>query len=71
MEVKVEGYGKMHIDAKANFVSSRNRVWRFTGFYGEVRRELRFQSWELLRLLKSKSDLPWLCAGDFNEVLQA
>lgn len=45
--------------------------WRFTGFYGESRRELRHRSWDLLKLLNTKSDLPWLCARDLNEKLDA
>jgi hypothetical protein len=42
---------------------------RFTGFYGEPWRELRKESWYLLRFLRAQSAMPWLCAGDFNEVL--
>lgn len=26
-------------------------------------------SWDLLTILKNHSDLPWLCGGDFNEIL--
>lgn len=28
------------------------------------------ESWNLLRDLHSHFDLPWLCAGDFNELLK-
>lgn len=45
--------------------------WRFTGFYGEPHRERRRNSWFLMRWLRAQHDLPWLCAGDFNEVLAA
>jgi hypothetical protein len=71
VEVKLESYDKMHIDVTVHQISAPNKVWRFTGFYGEARRELRYRSWDLLKLLCSRSDLPWLCAGDFNEVLNA
>jgi hypothetical protein len=71
VEVKLESYDKHHIDVTAKLALRRNVEWRFTGFYGEARRELRFRSWELMRLLNTRSDLPWLCAGDFNEVLHA
>ena len=27
------------------------------------------ESWRMLRFLRNQSDLPWLCVGDFNEVL--
>lgn len=44
-------------------------TWCFTGFYAKARRSELAQSWELLRWLRSQSDLPWLCGGDFNEIL--
>jgi hypothetical protein len=25
--------------------------------------------WEMLQYIRSTNDLPWLCMGDFNEVL--
>jgi len=43
--------------------------WRFTGFYGEPRREWWKERWYLLWFLRAQSDAPWLCLGDFNEVL--
>lgn len=45
--------------------------WRFTGFYGEARREHWHRSWELMHFLSDQSDVPWLCASDFNEILEA
>jgi hypothetical protein len=44
-------------------------MWRFIGFYGESKRVLRKDSWHMLRFLRNESDLPWLCSGDFNEML--
>jgi hypothetical protein len=43
--------------------------WRFTEIYGEPKLEDRVATWRLLRNIKHHSDLPWLCAGDFNEIL--
>jgi exonuclease III len=43
--------------------------WRFTGLYGEPKQAERDKTWRLLRTLKNHSSLPWLCAGDFNEIL--
>lgn len=43
--------------------------WRFTGIYGESRSEEKENTWKLLRELKEKFDMPWLCCGDFNEIL--
>ncbi|XP_037497467.1 uncharacterized protein LOC119371427 [Jatropha curcas] len=44
-------------------------ISRLTGFYGEPNRNRRNNSWQLLRVLASHSDLPWLCLGDFNDIL--
>ncbi|KAK3225835.1 hypothetical protein Dsin_005697 [Dipteronia sinensis] len=61
-------YSNGHIDVK---VSDKGGVcWRFTGFYGNPDRRQRHQSWILLRRLTGISRLPWLCMGDFNEVLE-
>lgn len=69
--VHIESYDKMHIDATVRPAGSQDGQWRFTGFYGKARRELRHRSWALMKQLSTESDLPWLCAGDFNEVLLA
>jgi hypothetical protein len=69
--VHLESYDKMHIDVTGRRSAPLLGAWRFAGFYGESRRELRYRSWDLLKLLGTKSDLPWICAGDFNEVLRA
>jgi hypothetical protein len=44
-------------------------MWRFTGFYGELKHSLRKELWRMLRFLRNESDLPWLCSGDLNEML--
>jgi hypothetical protein len=71
LKVKLQRYDKLHIDVVILNTESDEEVWRFTGFYGESRRGLRHRSWDLLRLLNDRSRIPWLCAGDFNEVLEA
>jgi hypothetical protein len=58
---------KSHIDVLMSCDSLRIMQWRLTGFYGEPRRD----SWYLMRFLRAQSTSPWLCAGDFNEVLSA
>ncbi|XP_074300496.1 uncharacterized protein LOC141631773 [Silene latifolia] len=50
-------------------VQEESRVWRVTGFYGWPAVSDCHLSWELLRLLNTKSSLPWLYIGDFNEIL--
>ena len=38
--------------------------------YGEAQTNLRHQTWDLLKGLATLNNLPWLCVGDFNEVLR-
>jgi hypothetical protein len=41
----------------------------FIRIYGESKSEEKDKTWELLRLLKTKFNLPWIVCGDFNEIL--
>jgi hypothetical protein len=60
---------RSHIEVVLSCADLGIREWRLTGFYGEPRRELHKNSWYFLRFLRAQSDAPWLCLGDFNEVL--
>ncbi|KAL0426170.1 UNVERIFIED_CONTAM: hypothetical protein Sradi_1151800 [Sesamum radiatum] len=44
--------------------------WRFSGVYGEPDTSKRTEFWNLLSRLHDQSARPWLCAGDFNEILE-
>uniref|UniRef100_A0A8I6YYK3 Endonuclease/exonuclease/phosphatase domain-containing protein n=1 Tax=Hordeum vulgare subsp. vulgare TaxID=112509 RepID=A0A8I6YYK3_HORVV len=58
---------RYHIDTE---ITEDDRfVWRFTGVYGEPKMEARETTWRRLRNIKHHSDKPWICVGDFNEVL--
>ena len=39
-------------------------------FYGEARTHLRHQTWDVMKGISNLSELPWVCIGDFNEVLR-
>ncbi|XP_074271491.1 uncharacterized protein LOC141595426 [Silene latifolia] len=52
-------------------IHSDNGDWRATGFYGWPSVGDRVLSWELLRELGTQSMVPWVCIGDFNEILFA
>jgi hypothetical protein len=67
--VALQSKSRSHIDVVLSCDNFHGRQLRFTGFYGEPRREMRKNSWYLMRFLHAQLDLPWLCAGDFNEVL--
>ena len=60
---------RSHIDVMLSCDQLRISQLRLTGFYGEPRRERRKESWYLMRFLRAQSSVPWLCVGDFNEVL--
>jgi hypothetical protein len=49
--------------------SDKSDPWRATFVYGEPRRELRHFFWDMLSRLRHEWDGPWICCGDFNEVL--
>jgi hypothetical protein len=64
-------FSKFHIDVLLSCPDLGIHQWRLTSFYGEPRRELRKNSWYVLRFLRGQLDSPWICLGDFNEVLSS
>jgi hypothetical protein len=46
-----------------------NIDWKFTGFYGHPDATKCYESWNLLKHLERLNSHPWVCLGDFNEVL--
>lgn len=56
------------IDAKIVPAES-TLVWRFTRFYGNPSADARAHCWTLSHWLSTLHSLPWLCVGDFNEIL--
>jgi exonuclease III len=70
VQVRQIGFAsRYHLDTE--ITETDGFVWRFTGIYGEPKVELRENTWKLLRTLKNQSDKPWLCIGDFNEILHS
>ena len=67
--VDVQSFSDRHIDAIIDH--GVDDTWRFTGFYGDLDTASRENSWSLLRTLHNRFNLPWLCIGDFNEILLA
>ena len=58
-----------HIDSIID--KGKEEVWHFTGFYGKLVMHKRIESWNKLRQLHRNFNIPWLCAGDFNEILRS
>jgi exonuclease III len=61
-------YSKNHIDA-AVVDKEVGKSFRVTGFYGNPETHRRKESWALLKHLSHLNTSPWLCMGDFNEIL--
>ncbi|XP_042939562.1 uncharacterized protein LOC122274604 [Carya illinoinensis] len=68
LSAELHTYSNNHISVLVT-VEGAATPWHVTGFYGNPVVEKRRESWELLKLLKPVSNGPWLCMGDFNEIL--
>ncbi|CAD6237922.1 unnamed protein product [Miscanthus lutarioriparius] len=58
---------RLYIDE--DVVQNDGFTWRFTGFYGEPHTNKKTLSWKALRTFHAARKHPWLCLGDFNEIL--
>ena len=68
IKVEVQTFSERHIDAIISGGVS-DKLWRFTGFYSNSKTSKREESWERLELLARGNSLPWICMGDFNELM--
>ncbi|GMY22353.1 hypothetical protein FCV25MIE_17594 [Fagus crenata] len=68
MRVQVTSYSRSHIDASVEDKGT-GKKFHLTGFYGNPETHKRRESWALLKHLSHLSSSPWVCIGDFNEVL--
>ena len=67
-DIRVHSYSTSRIDVHIGRDSGVNSQ-HFIRFYGHPKTSKREESQSLLCTLKAKSNLPWLCVGDFNEIL--
>ena len=67
--LEIQNYRRRHIQAIVKNPVG-DRLWKFTGFYGHPDASKRGEAWNLLKHLKDYSPHPWMCAGDFNEILE-
>ena len=67
--VSTQTYSLNHIDVH---ISSPSQIlWRLTGVYGYPKERLKCETWRLMRHLWVRASLPWVCLGDFNEILSS
>ena len=65
--VMIQNFSQSHIDADVD--TATTKAWRLTRFYGQPDHNHRRESWALLKHLSRLDNKPWLCMGDFNEIL--
>ncbi|XP_062007013.1 uncharacterized protein LOC133724332 [Rosa rugosa] len=67
--VNLRTYSPHHIDVEVGQRGTAD-LWRFTGIYGFAARSQRHRTWNLIQTLAAGTcHLPWLMAGDFNEIM--
>ena len=69
VDLHIQTYSPHHIDALIH--NGNDPTWRLTGFYGWPEEQNKHESWRLLKHLHSRLPDPWLCCGDFNEILHS
>ena len=65
--VKINSAARFYIDAL--IFSTDFLPWRFSGIYGDPNPTQRKNTWDLMQSLCFVDDSPWICCGDFNEIL--
>ena len=68
VNLEIKSYSRHHIDAVVTEEGSGFK-WRLTGFYGHPKTHRRKESLRYLDTLNRQFHLPWLCFGNFNEIL--
>ncbi|KAL0340133.1 UNVERIFIED_CONTAM: hypothetical protein Sradi_4530100 [Sesamum radiatum] len=68
VSVQLQNYSQNHIDLSVQ-IEEGQPYWRFTGIYGEPESSKRISTWHLLHRLHTQSQRAWICAGDYNEIL--
>lgn len=69
VDLHVQTYSLNHIDAR--IITDPSSPWRLMRFYGRPEEHRKHESWEYLRHLRSQDSLPWICLGDYNEILSS
>ena len=69
VDLHIQTYTQNHIDAL--ILNNETSPWRITGFYGKPEENLRHETWNLLKHLSTRISSPWVCIGDYNEILSS
>jgi exonuclease III len=68
-EVEIQNFSHRHINAIVRPNSFGFSPWKITGFYGHLVANKREEGWSLLWHIATLEPDPWICLGDFNEIL--
>ena len=68
INIEVVDSHRYYIDTIIN--GNTEDAWRFTGFYGKPETHRRSEAWNKLRSLNARMNIPWICGGDFNEIVR-
>ncbi|XP_059434865.1 uncharacterized protein LOC132167846 [Corylus avellana] len=68
--VIIQNFSQRHINGVIK-ISERDTPWKFTGFYGHPQVAKREEAWALLQYLAHLAPSPWVCIGDFNEIVES
>jgi hypothetical protein len=68
VNIEIFNFSQHHINVVVH-EGDDNFRWKLTGLYGQPDIARRGETWALLSHLKSFQPTPWLCVGDFNEIL--
>jgi hypothetical protein len=66
--LSIQNFSRRHINAVVN-TGAGELEWKLTCIYGNPETANRKETWALLRHLSKLSPIPWLCFGDFNEIV--
>ena len=67
-KVAIQGFSWWHIDAHITCTHT-GIIWRLIGFYGQPDPSKREETWTIPKSLGQSNQLPWLCIGDYNEII--
>ncbi|XP_062174673.1 uncharacterized protein LOC133879886 [Alnus glutinosa] len=68
VQLEIHNYSRRHINA---MIQNQNKAytWKLRCFYGHPEVGKREEGWNILRCVSQMALSPWMCVGDFNEIL--
>jgi hypothetical protein len=68
--LEIQNFSRRHING-VFLNQNKEPIWKLTCFYGHPDVRKRVEAWNLLRHLSQLDPIPWMCIGDFNEILES